>query len=110
MGAYGTFEMVAKYPGYFDAALAISGDGDPHQARALARTRWQIFAGKRDDIVPSAKTERIAEAIQAAGATVYFTLYENADHGGTWVHAFAEQTLFSRLFIKPKASPVLTSE
>jgi predicted peptidase len=110
MGAYGTFEMVSRYPGYFEAALAISGDGDPERASALAKTRWQIFAGERDDVVPSARTQRIAEAIKAAGASVYFTLYQNADHGGTWVHAFSEPALFSRLFIKPKQDPVLTGE
>lgn len=98
MGAYGTFEMVAKYPGLFEAAVAISGAADEEDAWLMAGSRWQIFAAKKDEIVPSIRTEKIVEALQKAGAAVSFTLYPDASHENTWVHALSEPELFKWLF------------
>lgn len=98
MGAYGTFEMVARYPGLFEAAVAISGAGDEEDASSMAKSRWQVFAGKKDEIVPSIRTEKIVEALQKAGAAVSFTLYPDASHETTWLRAFSEPGLFKWLF------------
>lgn len=98
MGAYGTFEMVARNSGFFESAIAISGDGDERDAPLMANTRWRIFAGQQDDIVPSMKTENMARALEQAGAIVSFFLYPYADHGHTWVNAFAEPDYFQWLF------------
>lgn len=98
MGAYGTFEMVARNSGFFESAIAISGDGDERDAPLMAETKWRIFAGERDDIVPSMKTQNMANALEQAGAVVSFFLYPNADHGHTWVSAFAEPDYFQWLF------------
>ena len=98
MGAYGTFEMVARNSGLFESAIAISGDGDERDAPLMAKTKWRIFAGERDDIVPSIKTRNMANALEQAGAIVSFFLYPNADHGHTWVNAFAEPDYFQWLF------------
>jgi predicted peptidase len=98
MGAYGTFEMVARHPRLFKAALAISGDGDEERARAMAKPTWQIFAGMKDQVVPSSRTEKMANALVRAGASVSFKLYPHADHRGAWESAFSEPDLFSKLF------------
>jgi predicted peptidase len=104
MGAYGTFAMVAENPGFFQNAVAISGDGDENKAPSMATTGWQIFAGKKDDVVPSSKTERMATALRDAGASVAFKIFPEADHGGTWPKAFAEHNFFSLLFSREKVS------
>lgn len=98
MGAYGTYAMVSAYPGLFAAAVAISGDGDASRAPAMSTTRWRIFAGKNDHIVPSAKSEKMASALKKSGASVAFTLYANADHTASWVNAFAEPDFCSWIF------------
>jgi predicted peptidase len=98
MGGYGTFSMVARYPGLFVAAVAISGDGDESKAAYMAKPKWRIFAGGRDDIVPSMKSEQMARALDKAGAIVSFKLYPDTDHGGTWHHAFSEPDYFRWLF------------
>jgi predicted esterase len=98
MGAYGTFAMVAENPGFFQNAVAISGDGNENQASFMATTRWQIFAGKKDDVVPSTDTEEMASALKKAGASVSFTLFPDASHGNTWQKAFAGKDFFSTLF------------
>jgi predicted peptidase len=98
MGAYGTFALVAQNPGLFAAAVAISGDGNTSEASKMAKTKWRIFAGKKDAVVPSSKTEKMAKALQVAGATVSFTLYPEADHGRSRANAFSEKDFCSWLF------------
>lgn len=103
MGAYGTFAMVARYPDLFETTVAISGDGDPGKATRMAKPAWQIFAGKRDHVVPSSRTEKMAIALEKAGASVSYTLYPLADHRTIWTKAFSEPDFFSRLF--PREAP-----
>ena len=98
MGGYGTFTMVARNPGLFAAAVAIAGDGDQAKAPFMVKPKWRIFAGENDAIVPSSKSKGMAVALAKAGASVYFTLYSNADHGTTWHRAFAESDYFKWLF------------
>jgi predicted peptidase len=98
MGAYGTFAIVAENPELFAAAVAISGDGNLKKARAMTHTKWRIFAGKEDEVVPSSKTEKMATALADAGASVSFTIYPDTDHAGTWMKAFAEADFCHWLF------------
>jgi predicted peptidase len=98
MGGYGTYALVAENPGVFAAAIAISGDGDANKAADMAKTSWRIFAGAKDNIVPSSKSNKMAEALEKSGASVSFKLYPNADHTGSWVNAFAEPDFCSWLF------------
>lgn len=98
MGAYGTFALTARYPGLFKSAVAISGDGDEEQAEFMAKTKWRIFAGEKDNVVASDKTKKMATALQLAGAAVDFTLYPDADHTNTWQKAFSEPDFFRWIF------------
>jgi predicted peptidase len=98
MGAYGTYSAVATNPGLFAAAIAISGDGDSSKAKAMALTNWRIYAGKKDEIVPSEKSEKIAKALKDSGALVSLKIYPEANHVGSWVKAFEESDFLSWLF------------
>jgi predicted peptidase len=98
MGAFGTHAMVARNPELFAAAVAISGGGSEDDAGLMAKTKWQIFAGKKDNVVSSSQSEKMAKALLKAGATVSFTLYPDADHHNTWAKAFSEPGLFEWLF------------
>jgi predicted peptidase len=102
MGAYGTFALVAQNPELFAAAVAISGDGNTRQAPVMAETKWRIFAGKKDEVVPSSKTENMAAALNDAGASVSFTLYPDTNHEGTWMRAFSESDFCYWLFSKER--------
>jgi predicted peptidase len=104
MGAYGTYAMVAANPGLFSAAIAISGDGDQSKARQMALTNWRIFAGKKDGIVSSEKSEQIAKALKDSGANVSIKVYPDANHVGSWIKAFAENDFLSWLFANHKSN------
>jgi predicted peptidase len=98
MGAFGTYSMVAQYPGMFASAVAISGGGEENKASIMTKPRWRIFAGKNDTVVPSNKSVTMATALTTAGAHVSFTMYPNADHPGSWLKAFAEPDFCSWIF------------
>ncbi|HET7179041.1 MAG TPA: dienelactone hydrolase family protein [Chryseosolibacter sp.] len=98
MGAYGTFAMVARNPKLFQAAVAISGEGEEKKASLMTKPDWEIFAGGKDKVVPKDKSWKIAKALQKAGASVTFKSFEEADHYTTWVKAFAAPGFFSRIF------------
>lgn len=98
MGAYGTYEMVARNPNLFAAAIAISGDGDVNRIGNMAKAEWKIYAGKKDDIVTSDKSEKMAKALKGSGAKVLLKVYPDANHVGSWVKAFAEPDFCSWLY------------
>ena len=100
MGAYGTFALLAINSERFEAAVAISGDGDETQARRMASPRWHLFAGGRDEVVPSSRTEKMERALEKAGASVQYHFYPAADHGGTLHEAFTRPGFFHWLFKK----------
>ena len=102
MGAYGTYAIVAKYPDLFAAAIAISGDGDVTKAPQMAKVQWKIYGGKKDNIVPGEKSEKMAEALSKSGASVSVKIYPNAGHVETWVYAFREPDHCSWLFSRTK--------
>jgi predicted peptidase len=98
MGAYGTYEMVARNAGLFAAAVAISGDGDINRVKNMAKSDWRIFGGKKDYIVTADKSEKMAHALENSGANVSLKIYPNANHMGSWVNAFAEPDFCSWLY------------
>lgn len=98
MGAFGTYEIVARNPGMFAAAIAISGDGDLNRSQSMAKTQWRIYAGGKDEIVPSDLSEKMAIGLKASGAKVSLKVYPDANHVGSWVKAFAEPDFCSWLF------------
>jgi predicted peptidase len=101
MGGMGTFEIVRRNPKLFAAAIPICGGGNATTASALKKTKWWIFHGGKDDVVPPKLSEDMVNALKEVKASVKFTLYPNANHN-SWDSAFAEPDLLSWLFAQKK--------
>ncbi|RYF89984.1 MAG: hypothetical protein EOO03_04720 [Chitinophagaceae bacterium] len=101
MGGMGTFELVARNPKLFAAAIPICGGGDVATASKLKKPKWWVFHGAKDNVVPPVYSQEMVAALQAAKASVKFTLYPEANHN-SWDPAFAEPTLLSWLFAQKK--------
>lgn len=100
MGGMGTFELLARRPNLFAAAIPICGGGDPETASLYAdNTELWIFHGAKDDIVPPGLSIEMANAINEAGGVASLTIYGNANHN-SWDPAFAEPNLLKWLFSK----------
>ncbi len=98
MGGFGTFDLLARRPGYFAAAFPICGGGNPSLAGLYAPTTslW-VFHGAKDDIVPPDASRNVVKALEAQQAEVKYTEYPEANHN-SWDSAFAEPQLLPWLF------------
>ena len=84
-------------PGTFAAAIAICGGGDPAIGGKLKETKWWIFHGLKDDVVPPHFSRDMAAALETQGARVKLTLYPEVNHN-SWDAALAEKELLQLLF------------
>jgi predicted peptidase len=113
MGGYGTWDIAAKYPGKFAAYVVVCGGirppghpeanvglandpqiSDPYAetARRIGSTPIWIFHGDADPTVPVEEARRMAQALQAAKASVRYTEYPGVPHN-SWDKAYAEPDL-----------------
>lgn len=93
MGGFGTFYVLARYPGRFASAYAICGGGNPATAELLKNTPLWIFHGSADPVVPVAGSRDIYAALLKAGDTkVRYTEYPGVEHN-SWDNAGRENTL-----------------
>jgi predicted peptidase len=100
MGGFGTFDMIARYPGYFAAAFPICGGGDTAMAERFAgKTAVWIFHGAIDPLVSVDYSRRYYQALQHLKADVLYNEYPGVRHN-SWDNAFAEKDLMGWLFSK----------
>lgn len=106
MGGMGTFEILARKPQMFAAAMPICGGGNPGPVASYAKQipLW-VFHGAKDDVVdPSFSVEMVSSILQAGGYP-RFSLFDTANHN-SWDPAFQQPEFLSWLFGKRKATKV----
>lgn len=81
MGGYGVWHTAAAHPERFAAIVPICGGVYPQRAKSLAKTPVWTFHGAKDDVVPLAESERMIDAIRAAGGNPKLTVLPDAGHG-----------------------------
>lgn len=119
MGGYGTFAIAAQYHHKFAAFAPICGgilmpdkaraqspdDTAPYvkAARNIGPSApvW-IFHGSDDPVVPVTESQRMRDALKAAGADVRYTEYPGVGHD-SWNKAYAEPELISWMLSKSLA-------
>jgi predicted peptidase len=102
LGGMGTFDMVARYPGFFVAAFPICGAGNTNNAGKMAgKTALWIFHGEKDPAVDVRYSRDYYKALQEVKAEVKYTEYPGVGHD-SWNNAFAEKGLVEWLLSKKK--------
>ena len=96
LGGAGTWDLLAKHPGKFAAAVPICGPGDPAAAEKMKATPIWVFHGAKDQGVPIAKSEEMVEALKKAGGTVKFTVYPEAGHD-SWTETYINEDVYKWL-------------
>ncbi len=100
MGGMGTFEMLARFPDKFAAAIPICGGGNPnHTFNYAKKTSLWIFHGEADPVVGVRHSRRMAKQLKKFKADVKYTEYKEVDHL-SWVPAFEEVDFLKWLFSK----------
>lgn len=102
MGGMGTFELLARHPKEFAAAVPICGGGNPADCQEYAgRVPLWIFHGAKDNVVDPELSRKMNAELERLGADVTYTEYPEADHN-SWDKAFAEPDLLEWLFSQEK--------
>ena len=98
MGGFGTFNLAAKYPDVFAAAVPLCGGGDVKAAETLKRVPMWVFHGDKDDMVPVERSRNAVKAIEAAGGKVIkYSELAGEGHGITGV-VYSNPELHTWLF------------
>ena len=97
MGGYGTWDLIARYPNKFAAAVPICGGGDPKTAPAIKHVPIWAFHGALDRIVAPEESRKMIRGLHEAGGLPGYTEYPDIEHN-SWVHAYKEPHLIHWLF------------
>ena len=115
MGGFAVFDLLARFPKRFAAAIPVAGGGNPLLAPLYsANANLWIFHGAKDENVPPALSRQMNDALLQLGANVRYTEYPEVKHE-SWNAAFAEQGLLpwafsQRLFSKGRYKRPLFSK
>lgn len=97
MGGYGTWDLIARFPNLFAAAIPICGGGDENTANLIYKIPIWTFHGAKDKVVPVSRTQNMVKAIQAQGGTPKYTEYPNEGHL-VWNLAYTTVGIWDWLF------------
>ncbi len=102
LGGMGTFDLLARYPGFFAAAFPICGAGPADKGIKFARkTAIWIFHGEKDPVVDVTYSRAYYRVLQQAKADIKYSEYPGVGHD-SWNNAFAEKGLVEWLLTKKR--------
>jgi predicted peptidase len=95
MGGYGTWDLIARHPDLFAAALPMCGGGVPRYAARITTPVW-AFHGADDKVVSPQESRDMVEAMRQAGRHPRYSEYPGVGHD-VWKRAFQERDLLKWL-------------
>lgn len=101
MGGYGTWDLVARKPELFAAAVPICGGGDEATAEKIAKLPIWVFHGAKDTAVKVSRSRNMIEALKKAGGNPKYTEYPDEAHA-SWVPAYRDAEMFKWLFAQKR--------
>jgi predicted peptidase len=101
MGGFGAWDIIARKPDLFAAAVPICGGGDETTASTIAKIPIWAFHGAKDPAVNVSRTRRMIAALKKAGGEPKYTEYPDEGHA-SWVPAYKEAAMMKWLFAQKK--------
>ena len=89
MGGFGTWNLAARHPDWFAAAVPICGGGDPTLASALVPVPIWAVHGADDKVVSAELSRKMIDAIRAAGGKPRYTEIEGVGHD-SWTPGYKD--------------------
>jgi gamma-glutamyl-gamma-aminobutyrate hydrolase PuuD/predicted esterase len=97
MGGFGTWDVIARRPDLFAAAMPICGGGDTHQVQRFRTMPVYVVHGGADKVVPTARSRAMVAALWAVDGRVHYTEYPGCGHN-SWSQAYADKVFLGRFF------------
>ncbi|MBN2038779.1 MAG: dienelactone hydrolase family protein [Spirochaetes bacterium] len=104
MGGSGTWDIITRYPGFFAAAVPVTGVSDPLKAQKIKQLPIWAFHGSKDTISPVQVTRNMVNALKAAKGNIIFTEYRDIAHN-SWDTAYNNSAMIEWLFRQKKQMP-----
>jgi dienelactone hydrolase len=103
MGGYGTWDLAARHPSWFAAAVPVCGGGDPATAARFVGLPLRAVHGLQDGVVPPERTRAMVAAIRAAGGAA--DLLEPDCGHDAWTVAYTPDGALDWMFAQRRAQP-----
>jgi len=97
MGGYGSWDLAARMPERFAAALPICGGADVATANRLTKLPIWCFHGEADPVVPVDLSRAMIAAVKAAGGTPIYSELPCVGHD-SWTPAYHNPAVLDWLF------------
>jgi predicted peptidase len=101
MGGFGVWDLLARRPELFAAAVIVCGGGDPAFAERMKTVPIWAFHGEQDPAVKLKRSRDMIEALQAAGGDPKYTEYRGVGHD-SWTQTYADPAMHAWLFAQKK--------
>jgi predicted peptidase len=102
MGGFGTWDLLARYPDRFAAAVPICGGGIPDTAASFAKVPIWVFHGAVDPDVGVQLSRQMVDALHKAGGKPGYTEYPGVGHE-CWEQTYRNPDVLDWLFAQKKS-------
>jgi lysophospholipase L1-like esterase len=97
MGGYGTFDLAARYPGWFSAAAAVCGGADERIAARYAGLPLHVWHGGTDKVISPERSRVMVNALKELKLEVHYTEVPGVGHN-SWEQAYGKGGCIDALF------------
>jgi predicted peptidase len=104
LGGFGVWDLIARYPEIFAAAVPLCGGGDTQRILSARHVAVWAFHGAQDATIPVSRSREMVAALRTVNPSVRYTEYPDARHA-VWTRAFAERELPEWMFSQRRQSP-----
>jgi predicted peptidase len=101
MGGYGTWDLLARKPELFAAAVPVCGGADEATAATIKHIPIWAFHGAKDGVVKPERSRNMIAALEKAGSKPKYTEYPTVGHD-SWNGAYRDPEMFKWLFAQKK--------
>ena len=107
MGGFGVWALAERHPERYAAVIPICGGGEISRAAALRNLPIWAFHGAEDHTVPPKASQRLVDAVNAAGGHARLTLYPGVGHD-SWTATYANPEIYRWLLAQRRSSTKVT--
>lgn len=93
MGGYGTWQLGMSLPEYFAAMVPICGGGMAWNAGRLVNIPVWAFHGAKDPTIPLEESQKMVDAVNAAGGNAKLTIYPENGHNA-WGDTYSNPEVY----------------